>query len=170
MPCKSVRTAFACMTPVLPWPGNRKALPSSRGMFFTSFMISWASGITKALRIFIRSSGRDQVPASRSNSSQRANLTMWARALVIISSCAAQDGGVAFARSLVISSGTSCQRIASKCSRFRAFFFSARLNRFSKCPRQRAGFSPSRRLRDFAASRICSICPRTSSAVLVLVA
>lgn len=69
-----------------------------------------------------------------------------------------------------VSAGTSCHRKASKCARFRAFFFSARLNKLSKCPRQRAGFSPSRRLRAFAASRICSICPRTSSAVLVLAA
>ncbi|MNJ55545.1 hypothetical protein D3C77_510440 [compost metagenome] len=139
-------------------------------MLRTSFTTSSASGITKATRIFMRSSGKDQVPASRSNSSQRANLTMWARALVMISSCAAKEAGVVIVLSLVISAGTSCHRKASKCSRFRAFFFSARLNRLSKCPRQRAGFSPSRRLRALAASRTCSICPRTSSAVLVLLA
>ena len=57
------------------------------------------SRILKAMRVFMRSSGSDHVRALRSNSAQRANLTMCARAAVMISSCAARDGAVMFALS-----------------------------------------------------------------------
>ncbi|MCY1308481.1 hypothetical protein D9M70_584940 [compost metagenome] len=134
-------------------------------------MTSGASGISKALPAFMRSADSDQTPCSRSNSPQVARRTICERAPVMISKRAATESrALLLCAKRSMSIGTSFQCIAGKFCRLRAFFFSALLSKLSRCPRHRAGFSPSLKPRAFAASSTCSICPRTSSAVRVLLA
>ena len=138
-----------------------------RGRLSSSASAADDRGTRNSLPPFILSPGTVQTRASKSISSHRAPRTLPERRFVRIKNSRARGAIPGHLRSSAMNVPVSCQGRAGWCSTGAILFGSA--SRFSKCPRHRAGLSPTRYLLTVAQSRMFSIRPRRRTAVSVFV-